>query len=596
VLLAGGYPITASGAVDSNYTITYTPGTLTVNPAALTITANPQTSVYGSALPALTASYSGFVNGDTSSAVTGLTVTTPATAASNVGGYAITPANGTSIDYTITFVPGTLTITPATLTYNATPISQTYGTPVATTGTVTGYVLGQNAATATTGTAVFTTPATQASNVGPYAVTGSGLTADNGDYVFVQAAGNATALTITPAPLTITANNQSKVYGAALPAFTASYSGLENGDSTSVVTGLTLTSPATVSSNVGNIAITPANGVASNYAITFVPGILTITPVTLTYTATPESQVYGTAIPTLPGTVTGFVLGQTLATATTGTVTFTTPATQSSNVGHYADLGSGLTANNGDYTFVQAPGNSTAFTITPATLTYVSTPTSLVTGTPVTDLTGTLTGFVLGQTLATATTGTATFTSTANSSSAPGIYPIDGSGLVAGNYVFVQAPPNTTALDLEPVSATTTTPVSTATNNSTPTPNAGNDNGIQSVFTFFGGGAGAGAGASGGGSSGGGGGGVSLTGAALPPDSGEADTSIRVGRFQVVYQANLEGGQEMSSGEENGSIGTASSFTTFDTQDHPSTTMKHRARGEKDRENNENDNAPKGTS
>src|SRR5204862_3797706 len=61
----GTYPITASGAVDTDYTISYVAGTLTVTPVALTITANDQTKAYGAALPALTASYSGFVNGDT---------------------------------------------------------------------------------------------------------------------------------------------------------------------------------------------------------------------------------------------------------------------------------------------------------------------------------------------------------------------------------------------------------------------------------------------------------------------------------------------------------------------------------------------------
>jgi hypothetical protein len=39
----GTYPITASGAVDANYTISYSPGTLTVTPVGLTITANNQT-------------------------------------------------------------------------------------------------------------------------------------------------------------------------------------------------------------------------------------------------------------------------------------------------------------------------------------------------------------------------------------------------------------------------------------------------------------------------------------------------------------------------------------------------------------------------
>ena len=49
------YSITASGAADSDYTISYVSGTLTVTPAALTITANNQTKVYGGAMPTLTA-------------------------------------------------------------------------------------------------------------------------------------------------------------------------------------------------------------------------------------------------------------------------------------------------------------------------------------------------------------------------------------------------------------------------------------------------------------------------------------------------------------------------------------------------------------
>jgi len=53
-------------------------------------------------------------------------------------------------------------------------------------------------ANATTGTLTFTTPATSASGAGSYAINGSGLTANNGNYTFAQAAGNATALSILP--------------------------------------------------------------------------------------------------------------------------------------------------------------------------------------------------------------------------------------------------------------------------------------------------------------------------------------------------------------------------------------------------------------
>ena len=90
----GSYPIVPSAATGTglgNYTITYVNGTLTVNPATLTITANSQNKVYGQANPTLTVSYAGFVNGDTSSSLTTQpTVTTTATTTSPAGSYPIT--------------------------------------------------------------------------------------------------------------------------------------------------------------------------------------------------------------------------------------------------------------------------------------------------------------------------------------------------------------------------------------------------------------------------------------------------------------------------------------------------------------------------
>ena len=66
-------------------------GTLTVTPAALTVTAANETKAYGAANPTLTVSYSGFVNGDTAASLTTpATASTTATAASAVGTYPIT--------------------------------------------------------------------------------------------------------------------------------------------------------------------------------------------------------------------------------------------------------------------------------------------------------------------------------------------------------------------------------------------------------------------------------------------------------------------------------------------------------------------------
>jgi hypothetical protein len=90
---------------------------------------------------------------------------------------------------------------------------------------------------------------------------------------------------------------------------------------------------------------------------------LVINAGTLTYTANAASMTYGSAVPVLSGSVTGFVGTDNQGNATTGTLTFTTTVTSSSDVGGYAINGAGLTANNGNYTFVQATGNPTALTI-----------------------------------------------------------------------------------------------------------------------------------------------------------------------------------------------------------------------------------------
>ena len=92
------YADAASGAADSDYTISYSPGILTITPVALTITANIQTKDYGAALPTLTASYSGFVNGDTAAEFdTQPTLSTIATAASDTGVYAITASDASGL-------------------------------------------------------------------------------------------------------------------------------------------------------------------------------------------------------------------------------------------------------------------------------------------------------------------------------------------------------------------------------------------------------------------------------------------------------------------------------------------------------------------
>ena len=111
--MAGGYPITASGAVDGNYTITYAAGTLTITPAPLTITAANATASFGGAVPPLTANYAGLVAGDTpTSLTTPVHLATSATDNSPAGAYPITASGASSPNYTIHYVNGTLTVAP----------------------------------------------------------------------------------------------------------------------------------------------------------------------------------------------------------------------------------------------------------------------------------------------------------------------------------------------------------------------------------------------------------------------------------------------------------------------------------------------------
>ncbi len=118
IIAAGTANITASQAADATHTAaTSVTKQLIVNKAMLTITANNASRNFGTANPVLTASYTGFVNGETQSNLTvPATLTTTATIYTAAGNYAITAGGASSANYTFTYVNGTLTINPVTIT------------------------------------------------------------------------------------------------------------------------------------------------------------------------------------------------------------------------------------------------------------------------------------------------------------------------------------------------------------------------------------------------------------------------------------------------------------------------------------------------
>ncbi len=171
-------------------------------------------------------------------------------------------------------------------------------------------------------------------------------------YSFDFVAGN---LSVTQAPLTITANDASKVYGAALPTFSASFSGLLNGDSSSVVSGLQFSSSGSAQSGVGQFSVTPGGALAGNYSISYVGGTLTVTPAPLTIAAVNQARLLNVPNSALAvdfiGLVNADVPGDVLS------VTLSTTAQTRSPAGDYPIIVSGGV--NGNYDITRVDGTLT---------------------------------------------------------------------------------------------------------------------------------------------------------------------------------------------------------------------------------------------
>jgi MBG domain (YGX type) len=422
----GNYPITASGAVDPNYTITYVDGTLSVNPVNLMITANDASMVYGGTVPALTASYSGFVNGDDASSLTVQpTLTSTGGSTSPAGNYPITASGAVDANYNISYHPGMLNIGKAPLTVTADDQSMPLGGPLPVlTVSYTGFVNGDDASSLNSQSTA-TTTANANSPAGAYPITPHGGSSPNYTFSYVNG-----TLTVGKAILTITANNASMTYGGILPALSASYSGFVNGDGpANLSTAPMLTTTATSASPVGTYTITASGAVDPNYTIIYAAGTLTINPAALTITANDGSMTYGSSVPALSAFYTGFVNGDGAANLAT-LPTLSTTATPTSPAGPYPITVTGAADPN--YTITYQAGT---MTIGKANLTVTADNKSMPLGGPLPVLTVSYTGFVNGD-VAANLTSQPTATTTATAASPAGSYPITPSGGSSSNYTF----------------------------------------------------------------------------------------------------------------------------------------------------------------
>ena len=422
---AGQYPINLGGLTAANYSLTFSDGTLTVLPHALTVTVQPKTKIYGAADPVFTVSYAGFVNGE-SNTVLGGTLAFSRAAGENVAGspYAVTPSGLTSTNYSVTYLNGTITINQAALTIAADNQTKVYGAADPTlTFTASRFQYTDTQASVLAG--ALTRAAGESVVGGPYAIT-QGTLAANGNYTISF---SASALAITPAPLTIAAQAKSKVYGAADPALTFTASGFQFTDTlASVLTGA-LTRSVGESVAGSPYAITQGTLAANgNYTISFTASALTIAPAPLTIAAQAKTKVYGTTDPALTFTASGFQFADTQASVLTGALTRAAGETVAGSP--YA-ITQGTLAASGNYTI---SFTASALTITPAALVATANNSSRLYGAANPGRTGTVSGLQNGDSI------TASFATVATASSPVGAYAITATladpGSRLGNYAL----------------------------------------------------------------------------------------------------------------------------------------------------------------
>jgi hypothetical protein len=280
-LTAGTHTLTAQYSGDGFYSSSTSPVFIEiVNGSVSTITTISETNViYGTAssvtVTVIPSSGSTTVTGNvtlsvdggaTSSAVLSVGSATFNLGVLKAGNHSLVANFAAQGSFTSSSGQATLVVTQASPTITwATPAPITYGT-----------VLGaaQLNAASVPGTFTYTPAAGTLLSAGSHTLSTTFTPADTVDYAGATAQ---VTITVTPALLTITANNATKLLNATNPTFTWTPSGFVNGDTASVLTANPIcTTAAGTNSPVGSYSITCSGASAVNYTFVYVPGTLKI--------------------------------------------------------------------------------------------------------------------------------------------------------------------------------------------------------------------------------------------------------------------------------------------------------------------------------
>ena len=212
-------------------------------------------------------------------------------------------------------------------------------------------------------------------------------------------------LTVLPAPLTATASSFARPYGVTNPVFTGTITGLVNGD----VLTAAYSCSATTNSPVGAYPIVPAlvdqNNLETNYTVTTNDG--TLSNGTVVTWANPSAMLYGTPLSTAQLNATADVPGNFVYNPGIGTVF--------SGIGTYP-LSVIFTPN--DTTDYGIATNEVSLIVSPAPLSVTAANVSRQAGIANPVFTGIIVGVENGDNI------TAAYSTTANSASPVGTYPI----------------------------------------------------------------------------------------------------------------------------------------------------------------------------
>lgn len=280
---------------------------------------------------------------------------------------------------------------------------------------------------------VYTSSNTAAATIvsGNIHITGAGATI----ITATQGGNQATQqLTVSPTPLTITADNKSKYQGDPNPALTVSYTGfVYNQTAASLLTAPVITTTAVTGSPIGNYPITVSGAASANYTITYVSGVLSVTGLTAQTISFPAlaPKTYGDAdfstgatstnssIPITyksSNTAVAIISGGNIHITGAGTATVTASQAGIAPYSAAADVQQTLTVSKAPLGIRPADKTKTQGEANPA-------------------LTVSYTGFVNGEN-ANALSAAPVVSTTATVNSLPGEYPIVASGAVSSNYAI----------------------------------------------------------------------------------------------------------------------------------------------------------------